>query len=69
MRHGFDHYWPAEDDFEQMAFGGDGSRGGSQGRIAFGGDNQSFVPFDSDGITFNFYTPDVAVVGGVQRVG
>jgi hypothetical protein len=36
--HGLDHYWAVQDDFQQMAFGGDGYGGWAQGRVAFGGD-------------------------------
>jgi len=67
--HGLDQYWPAEDGFEQVALGGDGLGGWSQGRIAFGGYIQNFIPFCSDLSIFNLNAADAAVVSRVQGVG
>ena len=55
----------AENCFQQMAFGGDGLGGSSQGRIAFGGDYQCFAPFVSHLTIFNLKAANVAIVGGI----
>ncbi len=55
----------AKDRLQQMAFGGDGLGGWPQRRIAFRGDNQSFVPFHSHLTVGNLNPANVAVVVGV----
>src|ERR1700728_690018 len=66
--HRLHHNRPVQHSFQQMPLGGDGLSGCTQGRIAFGGDNYSFVPFCPDLITFNLNATDVGVVSGVQSI-
>src|SRR5271166_2849770 len=72
--HRLKNYWPPQDGFQQVTFRRDRLRGGSERRVAFSHDDQSFVPsrlVPSRLVPsiFNLNAADVTVVSRVQGVG
>jgi hypothetical protein len=67
--HRLKNYWPPQNSFQQVAFGGDSLSGGTEWRVAFSDDRQSFVPSRFVASIFNLNAADAAIVSRVQGVG